>query len=263
MILATMSQQSTTMTLPTQSPPKRPRLSLQIQSSPTPATIGRSSTSLKTNADPTSATAFNTLSNAYAAAIELSSPKVTTLSPTVFDPKKSVTTLKKTSLRLVTNASAMAKEPVIFPSQIPGPFTIAYPDTPTATFSAVSSPLTGYPDLGQMAANSLAFTPPQSAHPFDDPLAKLFSYTPKVSNLSSPISPRTPRRRLMTDIRRQPAPYTHPRTLRSILRNSPLPPKPAVTPMSPTRSSRRIADRAAKKLAFNSPLTQTITTERY
>jgi hypothetical protein len=33
--------------------------------------------------------------------------------------------------------------------------------------------------------------------------------------------------------------------------------------MSPTRSSRRLADRAAKKLCFNNPLTQTITTERY
>lgn len=33
--------------------------------------------------------------------------------------------------------------------------------------------------------------------------------------------------------------------------------------MSPTRTSRRLADRAAKKLCFNNPLTQTITTKRY
>jgi hypothetical protein len=33
--------------------------------------------------------------------------------------------------------------------------------------------------------------------------------------------------------------------------------------MSPTRASRRLADRVGKKLCFNNPLTQTITTERY
>ena len=34
-------------------------------------------------------------------------------------------------------------------------------------------------------------------------------------------------------------------------------------PMSPTRSSKRLAERASKKLCFNNPLTQTIITEKY
>jgi hypothetical protein len=63
------------------SPPKRPRLSLQIKGPTTAITFGKSVTALKADIDPSSPTAFNTLSNAYAAAIENSSPASATPGP--------------------------------------------------------------------------------------------------------------------------------------------------------------------------------------
>lgn len=60
----------------------------------------------------------------------------------------------------------------------------------------------------------------------------------------------------------QVAPYTHPRSLRSILRNSPLPPRSTVTPVTP-RTSVRLANKATKRVGYNDPLTQTITTNKY
>src|SRR5579862_1064844 len=102
-MLATMSQQAPAMSLPTshQSAPKRPRLSLQIKSSPLTATLNPGA-AMKANIDPTSVTAFNTLSNAYAAAIELSSPKLA--SPKVgFNSKKPANKIGKSGLQLVTN----------------------------------------------------------------------------------------------------------------------------------------------------------------
>ena len=58
-------------------------------------------------------------------------------------------------------------------------------------------------------------------------------------------------------------PYTHPRSLRSILRNSPLPPLSTKSPDSPRRQSLRLQEKAARRVAYNSPLTQEITTWRY
>lgn len=261
-MLATMSQQAPTMSLPTshQSAPKRPRLSLQIKSSPLTMSVNPGA-AVKADIDPTSVTAFNTLSNAYAAAIELSSPKVA--SPRVgFDSKKPANKIGKSGLRLVTSADSN-KTP-IFPSQhtqTPGSFNFTYPDTPSAAFSAIS-PITAHPDL-RLNIPSFTFTPPQSAHPSDESTAKVFSFSSRLADTASPISPRTPRRRATTGNQNLTAPYTHPRTLRSILRNSPLPPRSSLAPPSPSRSSRRQADRAGKKLCFNNPLTQTITTERY
>jgi hypothetical protein len=259
-MIATMSQQAPAMSLPTSHPsaPKKPRLSLQIKSSP--MTTLKPGAALKADIDPTSATAFNTLSNAYAAAIELSSPKVAA-SPAGLDSKNSANNVRKSGLRLVTNADHPGKTP-IFPSQhtqTPGPFNIIYPDTPTAAYSSIS-PITAYP---RADIPSFTFTPPQSAHPSDEFKPKVFSFTARPVDTASSMSPRTPRRRATTGTQHIPAPYIHPRSLHSILRNSPLPPRSALTPMSPTRSSRRLADRAAKKLCFNNPLTQTITTERY
>lgn len=256
-MIATMSQQAPTMSLPTPHPsaPKKPRLSLKIKSSP--VTTLKPGAALKADIDPTSVTAFNTLSNAYAAAIELSSPKVAA-PPAGLDSTNST---RKSGLRLVTNADNPGKTP-IFPSQhtqTPGPFNISYPGTPTAAYSTIS-PVTAYPRANLL---SFTYTPPQSADPSDEPKPKVFSFTARHVGTASPKSPRTPRRRATTGTEHIPAPYTHPRSLHSILRNSPLPPRSALTPMSPTRSSRRLADRAAKKLCFNSPLTQTITTERY
>lgn len=258
-MLATMSQQAPTMSLPASHPSasKKPRLSLQIKSSA--VTTLRPGAALKADIDPSSATAFNTLSNAYAAAIELSFPKVA-VPPASLDSKSPETNVRNSGLRLVTNAEP-GKTP-IFPSQhtqTPGPFNITYPDTPTAAYPAIS-PMTAYPRAN---IPTFTFTPPQSAHPLDESTQKVFSFTARHVESASPMSPRTPRRRATTGTQYITAPYTHPRSLHSILRNSPLPPRSALTPMSPTRASRRLADRVNKKLCFNNPLTQTITTERY
>jgi hypothetical protein len=259
-MIATMSQQAPTLSLPTSHPSasKKPRLSLQIKSSAV-ATV-KPGAALKADIDPTSTTAFNTLSNAYAAAIELCSPKVAT-PPPAFDSKSPASNVRKSGLRLVTNAEP-SKTP-IFPSQhtqTPGPFNITYPDTPTAAFSAIS-PSTAYPRAN---IPSFTFTPPQSAHPSDESTQRMFSFThSRHVDAGASMSPRTPRRRATTGNQHITAPYTHPRSLHSILRNSPLPPRSALAPMSPTRASRRLADRVGKKLCFNNPLTQTITTERY
>lgn len=51
--------------------------------------------------------------------------------------------------------------------------------------------------------------------------------------------------------------------LHSILRNSPLPPSSAKTPISPRRQSLRLQEKAARRVGYNSPLTQTITTNLY
>ncbi|QUC23846.1 uncharacterized protein UV8b_08087 [Ustilaginoidea virens] len=58
-------------------------------------------------------------------------------------------------------------------------------------------------------------------------------------------------------------PYTHSRSLQSILRNSPLPPRTTVPPPSPRRQSQRLQEKAAKKVEYDSPLEQEITTFEY
>jgi hypothetical protein len=248
------------MSLPASHPSasKKPRLSLQIKSSA--ITTLKPGTALKADIDPTSVTAFNTLSNAYAAAIELSSPKVAA-APADFDSKSPASNVRKSGLRIFTNADP-CKTP-IFPSQhtqTPGPFNITYLDTPAAACSD-TSPSTAYPRAN---IPSFTFTPPQSAHSSDELTQMMFSFThTRHADAGASMSPRTPRRRATTGTQHITAPYTHPRSLHSILRNSPLPPRSALTPMSPTRASRRLVDRAGKKLCFNNPLTQTITTERY
>lgn len=243
----------------TSSPPKRPRLSLQIKTHATAQTLGKSATALKSDIDPTSPTAFNTLSNAYATAIENASPRT---------PKPSSGTetrsSKPTSLRLETTKFVRNDE-YIHPSQrtqTPGPFSVAYPDTPISAFPSLSSstPTTAHPQTKPALAAAFTFTPPQSAGSTEQPQSKTFTFAANTK-ISSPTTPRTPRRRVT--IGSQAAPYSHPRALHSILRNSPLPPRSSVTPATPSRSSMRIANRAAKKVGYNDPLTQTITTNKY
>jgi len=262
------------------SPPKRPRLSLAIKTPATAQTFGRSSTALKADIDPTSATAFNTLSNAYAAAIEASSPRTT--KPPTLDlntvPNGKPTSLrletklttggnssngKPTSLKLDTKTVA-GDDSYILPSQHyrnPVPFAVNYPDTPSSAIDR-STPLTAHPEPKSLAL-TCTFTPPQSAGATDLPQLKVFTFAANTSTRESCGSPRTPRRRATIGSQFQVAPYTHPRSLHSILRNSPLPPRTTATPGTPTRSSLRIANRAAKKVGYNDPLEQTITTNTY
>jgi len=260
MTVAPFGQYSSVMTLSSSpsSPPKRPRLSLQIKTLSTAQTLGKSSTALKTDVDPTSPTAFNTLSNAYAAAIEAASPRTAR-------PKK------PTALRLETKMIAR-REDDIPPSQrtqTPGPFSIAYPDTPSSALPD-STPTTAHPESGaatsalrptSTTASTLTFTPPQSAGS-DKPMARVFTFAANL-NTAVPGSPKTPtRRRVPIGVSTQltTAPYTHPRALHSILRNSPLPSR---TTQTPCRVSMRLANRANKRVGYNDPLTQTITTNKY
>jgi hypothetical protein len=249
---------SSTMSFSSQSsPPKRPRLSLQIKTPATALTYGKSSTTLKADIDPSSPTAFNTLSNAYAAAIENSSPR--TARPILADAKSG----KPTSLRLETK-NFTGDNQYVHPSQrtqTPGPFSITYPDTPSSAISG-STPISG-PAESQPPATSFTFTPPQSAGTTEQSLPSVFTFAANVPNKDSSSTPRTPRRRTTVGNQYQAAPYTHPRTLHSILRNSPLPPRSTMTPATPSRVSVRIANRAAKKVGYNDPLTQTITTNKY
>ncbi len=238
---------------PSSSPPKRPRLSLQIKTPATAQTLGKSITALKADIDPSSPTAFNTLSNAYAAAIENSSPQ-TAKPESNFDTKS-----KPTLLRLETTNVAGYVHPSQR-TQTPGPFSITYPDTPSSAIENLT-PTTAHPGTKPIAATSFTFTPPQSAGSAEPTVPRIFTFT--ASNKNSPTIPRTPRRRATVGHHLQAAPYTHPRSLHSILRNSPLPPRSSVTPVTPSRASVRIANRAAKKVGYNDPLTQTITTNKY
>lgn len=237
------------------SPTKRPRLSLQTKAPATALTYGKSSTALKGDIDPSSPTAFNTLSNAYAAAIENSSPK--TARP--LDAKSG----KPTPLRLETK-NFVDDNGYIHPSQrtqTPGPFSITYPDTPSSPLP--DSTQTSGPVEPQPKPTSFTFTPPQSAGTSEQPVPRIFTFEANIPNKDSPNTPRTPRRRATIGNHYQIAPYTHPRSLHSILRNSPLPPRSTMTPATPSRISVRIANRTAKKVEYNNPLTQTITTNKY
>ncbi|KAJ5054170.1 uncharacterized protein L3040_000452 [Drepanopeziza brunnea f. sp. 'multigermtubi'] len=243
-------------------PPKRPRLSLQTKT-PTAHTLGKSATALKSDFDPSSPTAFNTLSNAYAAAIENASPR--TARPLA--DSKSVTA-RRTPLRLET-ANVCGNSDYIHPSQrtqTPGPFSSIYPDTPSSalsssvTLAAAQSQSQPQPQPESEPKRPFSFTPPQSAAS-EQPVPKIFTFASQDTTSSSPSTPRTPRRRLTFGS--QTAPYTHPRALRSILRNSPLPPPSAMTPAALSRVSMRMANKASKKVGYNDPLTQTITTNKY
>ncbi|TVY51108.1 hypothetical protein LCER1_G005869 [Lachnellula cervina] len=170
------------------SPPKRPRLSLQIKTPSTALTYGKSSTALKADVDPSSPTAFNTLSNAYAAAIENSSPR------TARPISSTIKSGKPTSLRLETKNAG--DNHYIHPSQrtqTPGPFSITYPDTPSSAISSSAS--ISESTESQPPASSFTFTPPQSAGTTEQKLPSVFTFAANAPNKDSPSTPRTPRRR--------------------------------------------------------------------
>ncbi|APA16312.1 hypothetical protein SS1G_14357 [Sclerotinia sclerotiorum 1980 UF-70] len=221
------------------SPPKRPKLSLQIKTPSAPQTIGKSSTALKSDINPSSPTALNTLSNAYATAIDNSSPQIS----------KPMTSAARPSLRIQPMPSRLQTTPLqtnisaedgyIHPSErtaTPGPFAISYPDTPSSARPKDSPTFT--------------FTPPHSAGGSN----KMYAFSSQVSNSASPRS------------MRRHTPYTHPKSLHSILRNSPLPPPSSVVPATPNTASRiamKLANRGTKRVEYDDPLTQTITTNKY
>ncbi|OBT49629.1 hypothetical protein VE04_10228, partial [Pseudogymnoascus sp. 24MN13] len=263
----------------TSSPPKRPRLSLQIKTPSAPMTLNKSSTALKADIDPSSPTAFNTLSNAYAAAISLASPIPMSAVPITALPFSANTSARPKSLRLVTSAAPQSAIPLSHRIQTPGPFTVVYPDTPT---TQAPTPVTAHPDVSLKAP--FTSTPAPSAHPSSPSstssvgtnttttAAAVATTTGATTsrlrriNVSIPAtlapspfpsSPRTPRRRATTGSSTPyKPPYTHPRSLRSILRNSPL-------PASAAGAAVTTVEKGGRRVGYNNPLTQTITTELY
>lgn len=222
---------------------KRPRLSLQIKTSPGPAV--RSVRGSRVSSDPKSPTAFNTLSNVYVTAIERSTPVQST-------PLTAINLTQ--ALRLQTNNTEEAKD---VHQRIQTPYTATYPDTP------VTANPTSPKQVEMVFPSTMTATPPLSAGAVDPSEPRVFSFASRDTwGQVVPTSPASSRRRA-PNVFHGKAPYTHPRGIHSILRNSPLPPATARTPVSPRRQSLRLQEKAARRVGYESPLTQTITTEKY
>ena len=233
------------------SPPKRPRLSLQIKTSGG-RPISRCTRGFPVN--PSDPTAFNTLSNAYTTAVERSNPMLS-------EPLTAI----KTSLQSFSIVSPI--EPRDLKQRVVTPYVASYPETPVSAGS--SSPVRvemNYP-------STMTATPPLSGQPpsATETRGKVFTFSaadtaasPMVQNMRSPIEPpKSPWRRaapppILHRAATHPPPYTHPRSLHSILRNSPLPPRTAIPPASPRRQSVRIQERAARRVDYDSPIEREI-----
>ncbi|KAH6656411.1 hypothetical protein BKA67DRAFT_154832 [Truncatella angustata] len=220
---------------------KRPRLSLQIQTGTAPRARTRST--LRPDTDPKSPTAFNTLSNVYVTAIERSTPAQST-------PLTAINLFQ--TLKLQTNPEVLKDQ-----QRTHTPYTALYPDTPLS--ANPRSPM----QMEIQYPSTMTATPPLSAGPVEPSSARVFSFvTNEMPSQVVPASPVQSRRRMPAGPAPKP-PYTHPRSLHSILRNSPLPPSSAMSPVSPRRQSLRLQEKAARRVGYESPLTQTIINERY
>ena len=235
------------------SPPRRPRLSLQIRAIAHGPT-GKTSRTLAAAVDVKSPTAFNTLSNVYATAVDRSTP--------VRDqPPPNVLSQGRPSLRLHTGPAAASG------STTPGaalpvhtPHLGHYLDTPLT--AQPGSPLVTAPSgkgVQFPSTMTMTETPPLSA--VEQKGGRTLNFD-TGSSVHTPLTPGTRRRTTLPAALSQ-LPYTHPRNLQSILRNSPLPPLNTKTPMSPRRQSLRLQEKAARRVAYLSPLCQTITTSLY
>jgi len=224
--------------------PRRPRLSLQTKSS---HGIGIRTRNMIANADPKSPTAFNTLSNVYVTAIERSTPTQST-------PLTAIRLAQP--LKLQTDQTTLRNHQ----NRVQIPYTAVLPDTPLS-----ANPLSPASQMDIVYPSTMTATPPLSAGPVDPGLSS-FSFAPlEAGRLMVPSSPASQTRRRVdyggigSNIK---APYSRNRSLHSILRNSPLP-SSAKSPVSPRRQSLRLQEKAARRVGYESPLTQTITTERY
>jgi hypothetical protein len=202
--------------------------------------------------DPKDPTTFNTLSNVYVTAIERSTPLT------------AINTLQAFTIHSPV-------EPKDRKQRVMTPYVASYPETPLTAHA--SSP----PQMEMNFPSTMTATPPLSAGPIDSKCDQVFTFAgpdvhskPSVTGnnrayaLTSPIEARSPRKRAapFLGLGIQP-PYTHPRSLHSILRNSPLPPRTAIAPASPRRQSLRLQEKAAKRVGYNNPLTQDIITNKY
>lgn len=221
---------------------KRPRLSLQTSTAATSRTRSKSTLGLRT--DIKSPTAFNTLSNVYVTAIERSTPVQST-------PVTAINLLQ--TLKIQTNPEALKGQ-----QRTHTPYTATYPDTPLS--ANPKSPM----QIEIQYPSTMTATPPLSAGPVDNNGPRVFSFNPTdIAAQTGPVSPAQSRRRLL-NVPAAKLPYTHPRSLHSILRNSPLPHASSdKSPISPRRQSLRLQEKAARRVGYESPLTQTIITEKY
>lgn len=232
---------------------KKPRLSLQIKTSPQPSARPR------VHINPQDPTAFNTLSNSYVTAIERSTPLT------------AINTLAAFSL----NTPVEYQDPK---NRVTTPYVAKYPESPIS-----ANPMSPQ-QLMQIRQfpSSMTATPPLSGAA--DSESKVFTFSsmdverqpqpqpqpqhrqqPRVPSLSIPIDRNSSPHNVApyrTATQALP-PYSQPRSLQGILRNSPLPPKTAIPPPSPRRQSLRLAEKAARRVCYNSPIEQEIITNKY
>ncbi|OTA65254.1 hypothetical protein K449DRAFT_403855 [Hypoxylon sp. EC38] len=224
---------------------KRPKLSLQTKSSSGPSVRTAKALPRVNTSSPTS---FNTLSNIYVTAIERSTPVQST-------PITAINLLQP--LKLQTDPDALK----IRQPRTDTPYTATLPDTPLS-----ANPISPAQQMDIIFPSTMTATPPMSAGPVESSESSKFTFTPADSRKQAhPNSPTHARRRVIYAPFGTPAkaPYTRDKSLHSILRNSPLPPQSARSPVSPRRQSRRLQEKANKHVGYVSPLTQTITTEKY
>lgn len=227
---------------------KKPRLSLQIKTSPSPSARPR------VHINPQDPTAFNTLSNSYVTAIERSTPLT------------AINTLAAFSL----NTPVEYQDPK---NRVATPYVARYPESPMS-----ANPLSPQQPMQlHQFPSTMTATPPLSGTTDND--SKVFTFSsmdtgdqsrqqrqpPKVPSLSIPTERGSPHNVVpyRTANHTLHPPYSQPRVLQSILRNSPLPPKTAIPPPSPRRQSRRLAEKAARRVCYNSPIEQEIITNKY
>lgn len=217
--------------------------------------------------NPTSPTSFNTLSNVYATAIDRSTP-VTAINT-------------KQPLKIQTQNLFHG------PHGATTPFASTYPETPL-TAQPISPAVANLQDV--RFPSTMTATPPLSAGPADGHDTKPFSFAPADTAPSTlPTTPSSSSHASATPTtagttptgavrsgRRATAPvitahrpgapmppYARNRSLHSILRNSPLPPPTARTPISPRRQSQRLAEKAARRVGYESPIERVIVTNQY
>ncbi|KFH48722.1 hypothetical protein ACRE_004820 [Hapsidospora chrysogenum ATCC 11550] len=223
-----------------QTPPKKPRLSLQIKTSCGPPTRAPRTH----NVDPNDPTAFNTLSNAYVTAVERSTPLT------------AINTLQAFSLATPVDYQDSKH-------RITTPYVANYPESPLSAHPSSPRPMdVVYP-------STMTATPPLSGTR-DPAESKVFTFAPAHGRgqnepASSPESRKANLR--VATYRATSAslqlPYTQPQVLHSILRNSPLPPRTAIPPPSPRRQSKRLQEKAVRRVGYDSPLEQEIVTNKY
>ncbi|KAG6057385.1 hypothetical protein E4U17_001381 [Claviceps sp. LM77 group G4] len=190
------------------------------------------------------------MSNTYVSAIE----RFSALPPgpfTALDPLQTAeleTAVEKASLRprLMTPLARTCHDtPVSAQLTLPQQIDLLYPST-----GSPSSPL-----LAEALDRNFSLSSADT------------SSAPRWPSIRSSCDDRTPSQRRTAFACSEPLarmPYIHPRSLHSILRNSPLPPSPALPrSSSPRRQCLRLEEKAAKKVEYDSPLEEEITTSKY